>query len=43
MYKWVKMYYEMGLYTDNNLDVFVSAKYITAEQKEELIANKTTE
>lgn len=43
MYKWVKMYYEMGLYTDDNLDVFIGAKYITVEQKEELIANKTTE
>ena len=40
MYKWIKMYYEMGLYTDTQLDIFVNAKYITEEQKTELISSK---
>lgn len=43
MYKWIKMFYLLGLYTDENLDVFVRVADITAEQKQEIIASKTTE
>ena len=40
MYKWVKKFYLLGLYTDENLDVFVRSGYITEEQKQEIIASK---
>lgn len=40
MYKWIKKFYLMGLYTDENLDVFVGSKDITEEQKQEIIASK---
>ena len=43
MYKWVKKFYLLGLYTDENLDVFVRSGDITEEQKQEIIASKTTE
>lgn len=44
MYKWIKKFYLMGLYTDENLDVFIGSKDITEEQKQEIIAsNKVTE
>ena len=42
MYKWVKKFYLMGLYTDENLDVFVRSGDITEEQKKEIIASKKT-
>lgn len=41
MYKWIKEYYDLGLYTDSNLDVFVNAKWITKEEKAEIIASRT--
>ena len=40
MYKWIKKFYLMGLYTDENLDVFVRSGDITEEQKQEIIASK---
>lgn len=43
MYKWIKKFYLMELYTDENLDVFVGSKDITEEQKQEIIASKPTQ
>lgn len=40
MYSYIKEYYLMGLYTDEQLDIFVNAKWITEEQKQEIIASK---
>ena len=40
MYKWIKKFYLMGLYTDENLDVFVRSGDITEEQKQEIINSK---
>lgn len=40
MYSYIKEYYNLGLYTDTQLDVFVNAKWITKEQKAEIIASK---
>ncbi|NFL87345.1 XkdX family protein [Clostridium botulinum] len=40
MYKWIKKFYLMGLYTDENLDVFVGSKDITEEEKEIIINSK---
>ena len=40
MYKWVKKFYLLGLYTEENLDVFVRSGDITEEQKQEIIASK---
>ena len=40
MYKWVKKFYLLGLYTESNLDVFVRSGDITEEQKQEIIASK---
>lgn len=40
MYKWIKKFYLMGLYTDSNLDVFVRSGDITEEEKQEIIASK---
>lgn len=42
MYKWIKKYYLMGLYTDANLDVFVASKDISEVQKTEIIASKVS-
>ncbi|WP_321994374.1 XkdX family protein [Clostridium butyricum] len=40
MYSYIKEYYLLGLYTENNLDVFVNAKWITVEEKQEIISSK---
>lgn len=40
MYKWIKKFYLMGLYKDEQLDVFVGSKDITEDQKQEIIASK---
>lgn len=37
MYQAIKQYYELGLYTRSDLDMFVSAGWITKEQEEELL------
>ena len=42
MYSYIKEYYLLGLYTDEQLDIFVNAKWITEEQKQEIIASKKT-
>ena len=34
----IKRYYRMGIYTDTDLDTFVNAGYITAEEKNEIMA-----
>lgn len=43
MYKYIKEYYNLGLYTNENLDVFVNAKWITEEQKQEIINSMVTQ
>lgn len=43
MLSYIKEYYLLGLYTESNLDVFINAKWITSEQKQDIIATKTTE
>ena len=43
MYNYIKEYYLLGLYTNVQLDVFVNAKWISAEQKQEIIANKAAQ
>lgn len=43
MFSYIKEYYLLGLYTESNLDVFVSAKWITEKQKQEIINSNTTE
>lgn len=40
MYSYIKEYYLMGLYTDEQLQVFVDVNWITEEQKEEIINSK---
>lgn len=39
-YELIKEYYNMDLYTDEDLDIFVRSKYITEEQKQEMINSK---
>lgn len=43
MYSYIKEYYLLGLYTEVQLDVFVNAKWITEEQRQEIIASKVTQ
>ena len=33
----IKMYYRMGIYTDEDLDAFVNSRDITAEEKTEIL------
>lgn len=40
MYKFIKKYYLMGLYLDEDLNIFVASKDITEDQKTEIIASK---
>lgn len=40
MYKWIKKFYLSGLYTEVDLDVFVSSGDITEEQKQEIMNSK---
>lgn len=40
MYSYIREYYLLGLYTENNLDVFVNAKWISAKQRQEIISSK---
>ncbi|WP_338468720.1 XkdX family protein [Clostridium botulinum] len=37
MLSYIKEYYNMGLYTKSDLDIFVQAKWITIEEKENII------
>lgn len=38
MYSYIKEYYLLGLYTEDDLQVFVNAKWITDEEKESIIS-----
>jgi uncharacterized XkdX family phage protein len=38
----IKEYYDLGLYIANDLDVFVQAKWITADEKTQITGNTTT-
>lgn len=40
MYDMIKSFYEQGLYTEQDLDLFVSVQWITEEQKEEIMKTK---
>lgn len=40
MYRFIKEYYYMGLYTSEDLQLFVSVAWITEEEKQEIIANE---
>lgn len=40
MYVYIKEYYLLGLYTNDDLDIFVNAKWITEEEKQEIINSK---
>ena len=37
MYNIIRLYYEKGLYTDDDLAVFVQAGYISEQQKQGLL------
>ncbi|MCW7999806.1 XkdX family protein [Clostridium sp. cpc1] len=37
MLKFIKEYYNMGLYVEEDLDIFVTAKWITVEEKQDII------
>ncbi|MFT8556002.1 MULTISPECIES: XkdX family protein [Liquorilactobacillus] len=39
-YSLIKQYYIMGLYTNENLDLFASINWITADQETEIKATK---
>ena len=34
----IKKYYQMGIYKEKHLDIFVKAGYITADEKQDIIA-----
>lgn len=40
MYQAIKEYYGLGLYTEQDLDLFVTVNWITEAQKEEIMKNK---
>ncbi len=40
MYKFIKEYYDLGLYTENDLDIFVQAKWIVEEEKQSIISKQ---
>ncbi|NFI52679.1 XkdX family protein [Clostridium botulinum] len=40
MFSYIKEYYILGLYKNNQLDVFVNAKWISEEQKQEIVNSK---
>lgn len=40
MYDMIKSFYQQGLYTEQDLDLFVSVQWITTEQKEEIMKTK---
>lgn len=40
MFDMIKSFYDEGLYTEKDLDLFVSVQWITEEQKEEIIKSK---
>lgn len=38
----IKEYYIINLYNESDLDIFVNAKWITSEQKKNIIDSKVT-
>lgn len=43
MLSYIKEYYLLGLYTDADLDIFVNAKWISTEDKANIIASKSAQ
>lgn len=37
MISYIKEYYNMGLYKEEDLDIFVTAKWITVQERENII------
>ena len=42
MFEIIKEYYELGLYSADDLNIFVLAKIITDEQKQTIIGSQST-
>lgn len=40
MFKFIREYYNLGLYTESDLDIFVTAKWITVEEKKQIIVTQ---
>lgn len=40
MFQAIKEYYELGLYTEQDLDLFVEVSWITEDEKAEILNNK---
>lgn len=40
MYRWIKEYYDAGLYKDSDLEIFVNGGMITQEQANEIKETK---
>ncbi|MCD3240927.1 XkdX family protein [Clostridium phage CWou-2020a] len=40
MLKFIKEYFNLGLYKESDLDIFVTAKWISEEEKEDIIKSK---
>lgn len=43
LYSMIKNFYDLGLYKADDLDLFVSVGYITADEKQEIITPKVEE
>lgn len=43
MYNIIKDYYNINLFNNNSLELFVKVGWITEEQKQEIISNKATQ
>lgn len=39
MYSFIVEYYKLGLYTQADLDIFVSAKMITEAEKQQIVSS----
>jgi uncharacterized XkdX family phage protein len=37
LYQWIKQYYDEGLYTDSDVQIFVDAQWITQTECEQII------
>lgn len=40
MLKFIREYYLLELYTESDLDIFVNARWITEEEKQNIISSK---
>ena len=40
MYRWIKEYYDAGIYKDSDLEIFVAGGMITKKQAEEIKAGQ---